>query len=393
MRTLVLLILVVIAISASAQTLWYCSPTGTGDGSLGNPSSFATALTHVSTSVWIVCRGGLYVQSTSSHNWGNGYTSTDSSLRAVIRAYPGERPIFTQTDSVGPALYLYPPLRLVGLWFGTKTQHANHPINKAGPGVDLDSCVFIGYGQAVNISQDFHRSRIRYNLFLGCGDSTFWHAVYYSDSVNGGKPNYTDTTYHNVIVGGNGYGLHGWHGPSNWMCLSNFVADQWAGNAMDGKWSVFRNNIFHGWNEEGLYFDENADTYGHIVPSHTFVGMRRHGGIQMLGPTDDGFDSCANNTVVTMANGNYLSGTCLAQLVIDSTQVASKLGLSSVQIDSVVSVIVAMRDKNPTQILNDTTIQGAWSRLNTVIDTWSGISGGGGEGGTTSGKRFPVRYR
>jgi hypothetical protein len=119
-RLTLLIVCVFVSILASAQVQKYVSPTGSGDGSIGSPWSLTVGLSHSHPDTTINLRGGVYLVVDSKIYFGRGYQSgSDQTKRAIIRNYPGERPVLARTaDSLAPGVVINSATRIVGLWFG-----------------------------------------------------------------------------------------------------------------------------------------------------------------------------------------------------------------------------------------------------------------------------------
>ena len=139
-RILSLVVPCLLLVSAAARaTDFYVSPSGNGDGSIGNPWSLDTALSqpsavHPGDTIWL--RGGTY---TGIHT---SYLNGSSTSPIIVRQYPGERATLD-----GELRRTRDPLdqRLVRVVLGLRG-------HELGPGPAFD---------AVGLVADRHQSRRR----------------------------------------------------------------------------------------------------------------------------------------------------------------------------------------------------------------------------------------
>lgn len=417
-----------LAVSVEAQVPRYASPSGSGDGSYGNPWSFATALNHMNKDTTIVLKDGVYDVGLGSPGIGKG---TQRSVMIADTAH-NARPILTRTDGRAPAVTLADSTVLYGIWLGGKKDLAgaqtfvggggsNWPVLVTGSADTIISCVFFGYYN--NLADSKFPTLIKNCLFAtmgvryiwtggGGGSNQLYHYIYFSgqppDAAHGNVvrrnvfvTTATDTiNSHDTTWYWNGnYAIHCWHGSDFVTVAKNWVDGTYfslafgsdgldAGPGSDtAKTALVRDNFFWRNVYNGPMFNLNSAT--NVSWHHNVMGPGR---VYSFG---QGPPVGYNNVV----DSNY---TCDRELSpdaypnggaseIDWLYASSNLFSSAPKDLDTASIRLARSfnsSKTATDIYNDATILGNWQTLLNAVDGWSGTTeepAGGGSSPAPSG--------
>ena len=180
----------------------------------------------------------------------------------TIRAASGQRPIITRENGLPPYVYVGNRTRVEGIWFGGRTDSANTPFNVSNDD-EVVGCVFWGYYGCIG---DASRHNLyENNLFVNCGRGVYDHPIY----ISGRSTSWDSSTVirRNVIIGGEGWAIHLWHGPAYVRVENNFVGNANHCFASDGVPVIARDNIF--WNNT---VQPTLMIAGSMTFSHNLIG-------------------------------------------------------------------------------------------------------------------------
>jgi hypothetical protein len=285
-------------------------------------------------------------------------------IQAGVTMQPviGARPVIVHSDGSPPRVHLYAGAVLDGVWLSGVKLGSDRPIT-LNDGTKIKNCVIHNYyggiAEGGNTNHEFTNNR-----FISCGSGSFYHDMYIS---NGHAPGGC-LIQGNIHIGGEGYKAHLFNGvnsayPSNVQLLNNFYADgQWSAAAY-GTSHTIQDNIF--WSDTQITItlqDESTFDF-----SHNVIGLHTHRVFYKGNPGQ----SAANNAIVDGAPSVLFSdeiGTNLS--VWQESDIVTNLGKSSAQIDSAIAALETAFGQTVQQIHDDATIEGQFTTLKAVIDTW-----------------------
>ncbi|MCA9380792.1 right-handed parallel beta-helix repeat-containing protein [Candidatus Dojkabacteria bacterium] len=216
-------------------------------GSDGNAySTFDQAVSNLSSGGLLVIRDGIYRQNTFVFGPAGGGFNT----RTIIRGASGERAILTRSDDLPPAVSIYDYVRVEGLWMGGSWDKVgdgglmnvgNYGGPQIGTGKEIVNNTIFGYKTGINIGTSRFIT-IQGNRLIHNGNGAYDHGMY----ISGGG---TTASNHiivdnNVVVDGEGYGIHEYHRPVTSIITRNFVANHSAGGiVVDDQEALVANNF------------------------------------------------------------------------------------------------------------------------------------------------------
>lgn len=331
----------------------YASPSGNGIGTQENPTNLVNAL---ASGRDIFMMDGIY------------QIDDDVIVGATMQAISGTRPIITRTDNKPPRIHLNAGVVLNGIWFGgTKETVTERPIT-TNDGVVIRNCTFFGYYGGVVEGGNTDHQFIN-NRFVNCGTGLYYHDFYISNNhaadgclIQG-----------NIHIGGGGYKSHLYNGvnslyPSNVQLLNNFYGDVQWGAAVYGQGHTLQDNVF--WSDVGsggTNITANLNASATFSFNHNAVGLNTSRIFYASNPGQSADSNAIVDGCPTDLYGDSL-GTNLA--VWQEANVVSNLGNSSANIDAAIAALETAFGQTVQQIHDDATIEGHFTTLKNVVDTW-----------------------
>jgi hypothetical protein len=163
----------------------------------------------------------------------------------------GARAIFSTTDDRPPGVWLMDYVRVEGLWFGGKcnpSESCDGYIglggggNPIGRGKQLVNCTIFGYNGGILLGQS-EDLLIYGSRFVHTGSGWYGHAIYLSGGYPPNRCSNHAIVDNNIFIHGEGYAIHGWHGPKSMIITRNFISRHWGGIVMDGSDHLIANNL------------------------------------------------------------------------------------------------------------------------------------------------------
>lgn len=339
----------------STSGVLYASPTGRpqGQGTRTDPLTLNSGLWRMSPDTVLELVGGVYRVPTNSIM----YIGGRGGGKNIIRAAAGERPIITEQNGYPPYVVVRNQTRVEGIWFGGTVDTANTPFNMSNDD-EIVGCVFWGYYGCIGDASK--HNLYENNLFVNCGREPYNHAMYISGlSVSWDS---CTTVRRNIFIGGEGYAIHLWHGPTYIKVEHNFVAHVNHCIASDGTEVIARDNIF--WSntlQPMMLLRGKAElTHNLIGKNHTYYGY---------------CDPAAESVVVDLnefinpASPGGPFGTHSASW--DETLAPSRVGTSAIRVNNAIDSIETSFSNPDDAILTDSTILRNVTTLLRAVDTWN----------------------
>lgn len=178
----------------------------------------------------------------------------DANRMTIFKAQKGARVIVTGPNDEPIQVKVNDYVRVQGLWFGgTSTTPTRRIISVGGQPIGhsqqmVHNTIF-GYNTGILIGAG-EKTLIQDNRFVNNSTDKKSAAIYVSSGLaaNGALTQHVIID-HNIVIGGAGYGVQGWHTPRNIIYSRNFIASHFWGSAFNGKDSLFANNFY--WGELG----------------------------------------------------------------------------------------------------------------------------------------------
>jgi hypothetical protein len=224
-----------------------------------------------------------------------------------------------------------------------------------GRGKQLINNTLFGYPDGISQGSAEH---ILYqgNRFVLNGNGKYSHPIYLSSGGPIGSRSQHNIVDGNIFIGGEGWAIHGWHGPRNHVITRNFTAGHYHSLVMDGSDHLIANNFF--WRPNG---EPGKTPYNAWLPGANIVTVNNifaHAiGIVGVGP---------NATVRDNAflNSNPVGETPVTFTVGDE---ASQLGISAAEIDAAIADLEAAFSQPVESIFADESIEPAFAKLKLTI--------------------------
>jgi hypothetical protein len=354
--------------------LIYVSSDGkpTNNGSRDRPIDLATivsARTPVRPGDTVIFGAGIY--RTSSILFAPAGTGPER--RTVFKAAPGARVLFTSAEGYPPKVKLENYVRLEGLWFGgQQSEDADECFCMGGGrqsvygiarGKQLVNCTIFGYREGVS------QGGAEYTLYQGnryvrAGRERYHHAIYISGGNRPGTMAQHSIVDSNIIIGGNAYGVHGWHNARSNIVTRNFIADDAHGLVMDGSDHLIANNFF--WKMKG-YPNQERSWGAWLAGDHTiFIN-------NVMGPDAGIFDAARRRGASTgednvIANNAFLSVPTFGvnPLSLTPRQETVQLGLSEQEIDATIAFLEQAFSQPVEKVFANGGIEAAFAKLRLV---------------------------
>ena len=333
----------------------YASPVGRiqGSGTRDDPVDLRTGLSHVRRDTVLELLGGIYRIPNGSILYLGGLGSP----RSIIRAASGERPIITGENDFPPYVYLQKSTRVEGIWFGGIADSANTPFNMSNDD-EIVGCVFWGYYGCIGDASK-HNVYER-NLFVNCGRGTLYHPIY----ITGRSTSWDSCTIvrRNVFVGGEGWAIHLWHGPTYVRVENNFLGNVSHCFASDGVPVIARDNVF--WSHTAqptiLILGDMTLTHNLIGKNHTYYEYRDPAALSV---------AADRNSFIEPASPGGPFGT--NPIRWDETGTGLRLGTGAPEIYNAISVLEGVFRQPAATLQTDPTPVQKWRVLLGALDSWS----------------------
>jgi len=169
----------------------------------------------------------------------------------TYRCEEGARAIFSMTNDRPPGAWLRDYVRVEGLWLGGKWEPpevygayigvggGSSPI---GRGKQLVNCTIFGYNDGILLGQS-EDLLIYGNRFVHTGSGWYQHGIYLSGGAPPGRCSNHAIVDNNIFIHGEGYAIHGQHGPKSVIVTRNFISRHYGGITMDGSDHLIANNL------------------------------------------------------------------------------------------------------------------------------------------------------
>jgi hypothetical protein len=307
----------------------------------------------------VLIAGGIY----RVENLGFGPRGEGPARMTVFKAAPGARPVFSRPDDKCPQVGLDSYVRIQGLWFGGSGMRAGKTIFAPGSGnggKEIIGCTIFGYEGGILIGTSFNLL-LHGNRLVHCGSGHFSHGIYLSGGAN---PNCSHHAIvdRNVLVAGEGYGLHGWHAPMSMFLSRNVVAAHSYGIVMagpdadtpyDGEDHVVVNNFV--WKSKGATSGPNG--------LHC-AGQNMIWENNLCGPNCRAIGNFGAATNQVQCNG-FLGVAAVGKtpLAIGRAQMDAVLGVSEAAYDGAIAALDKAFNAPVEEIHKDTTIEQAFAQM------------------------------
>ncbi|MCC6443478.1 MAG: right-handed parallel beta-helix repeat-containing protein [Armatimonadetes bacterium] len=198
-----------------------------------------------------VLRGGVYREK----RFLLGPAGKSAKARTVFRAERGERVLLTGPDGTPAQFGFQDYMRIEGLWIGGQRVKKDKPPifgvggSPIGRGREVIGCTIFGYIGGILVGSS-ERLLIQDCRIVRCGEGQFSHGCYLSGSPYSGTRTQHVILDHNIFISGEGYAIHGWHGPRSCIITRNFTAGFFWDVAMDGRDHLIAHNTF--WRNKGM---------------------------------------------------------------------------------------------------------------------------------------------
>ncbi len=341
--------------SHSSLPVIYASPAGgiQGSGTRDDPVDLNTGLSHVRGDTVLELMGGIYRIPNGSILYLGGLGSP----RSTIRAASGERPIVTGENGLPPYIYVQNSTRVEGIWFGGAADSVDTPINMSNDD-EIVGCVFWGYyGGIADASK---HNLYENNLFVNCGRGTLYHPIY----ISGQSVSWDSCTIvrRNVFVGGEGWAIHLWHGPTYVKVENNFVGNVSHCFASDGVPVIARDNVFWSHTAQPTIVIRGDMNLSHnlIGKNHTYYEYRDPAALRV---------TADRNSFIEPASPGGPFGT--NPIRWDETETELRLGTRAANIYSAISVLEDVFKQPAASIQTNPTPGRKWLVLLEALDYWS----------------------
>lgn len=359
---------------ASGKT-YYLDAVNGNDGNSGLAGApwktLSKAAGSIGSSDTVILSSGIYTVSMSGIYFGPAGVPGNPT---VYQAAPGARPIVTRTDSFPPYVNIGDYVRIQGLWFGGNRNTAANPQcfctggSPIGNGKEIIGNTFFNFVEGLS-GGSLQNSIIQGNRFVGAGNyPTKQHSIYLSgnDGAGTGGASTHIVVDDNIIIGGEGYGIQGWHEVHNLIFTRNFIAGSNWGMVADGSDHIMANNFF--WREKG-------------DPGTTSWGLNLSGIRTLVFNNISGPSAWFNTGTVAVepASGNAIENNAFNtvglptfwwnqpqgknRVILTAGQEPAEIGISAVNIDAIMASLRSSFSQPPTLILNDSSIEGNFSFL------------------------------
>ncbi|QQG47418.1 MAG: DUF1565 domain-containing protein [Candidatus Woesebacteria bacterium] len=349
---------------------YYVNTNSGNDGNLGTQQTSAwktitKAISSIKSGDTVMIASGIYRISSVSF----GPAGTSSSNMTIFKSEPGARVIFSTDGDLPPPVHVASYTRLESMWFGGKANSGNAFFTGGSPvsnGIQLVNNTLFGYNGISQGSAEY--TFYQGNRFILMGNGRFDHGLYISGGYTVGQMATHTIVDNNILIGGEGYGIHGWHNTHDSIVTRNFVTGHFWGLVMDGSDHLIANNFF--WKMTG-----QAGREGPWGP--WLAGANTYLINNILGP--NGYAWTSGNTTNTITNNAFLSSPLLGSQTITLTrgQEAQELGLSEAEIDSNISSIKQAFSSPISDIFSNQNIEGYFSKLRMVVPSGSPLYGSG----------------
>ena len=332
----------------------YASPGGRaqGLGTRNDPVDLHAGLSRVSADTVLELFGGIY----RIANGGILYMGGRGNGKNTIRAASGERPIITRENGFPPYVYLKNMTRVEGIWFGGTADSTNTPFNVSNDD-EVVSCVFWGYYQGIDDASK--HNLYANNLFVNCGRGVYYHPIY----ITGRSPSWDSctTVRRNVFVGGEGWAIHLWHGPTYVRVENNFVGNANHCFASDGVPVIARDNIFWSNTQQPTLMIAGDMTLTHnlIGKNHTYYQYKDPAAVSV---------AADRNSFIEPASPGGPFGTNFVQW--QETDATLLLGPGAGNINGATATLQGAFTRAVATVHVDADVEQNWRVLLGVLDFW-----------------------
>lgn len=195
----------------------------------------------------VVIMGGVY-QVTGLY-FGPAGSSFDQ--MTTYKSAPGERVIFCSADGSVPFASMADFVRVEGMWFDHCLVAPGNGPDSIGHGKEIVNCTIFRNDDGILIgSQEY--LLVYGNRLIHTGLGFYMHGIYLSGGGPIGSRSNHVIVDNNIFIHGEGYAIHGWHGPRSMIVTRNFISRHNNGIVMDGNDHLIANNLVWECGPDGL---------------------------------------------------------------------------------------------------------------------------------------------
>jgi hypothetical protein len=294
--------------------------------------------------------------------------------RCNLIADRGARPVLVRTNGYTPSILCYEDTIIDGLWFGgARDETTERGVVQFRQRVLFRNNVLWNYYGGMNDGGGGMSNMFRRNVLVNCGTAFKHHPLY----VNNSNPLHTAYVVGNLFIGGQGWHIHLWGGPTNTLVDGNFSADADYCLAFQGSNNICSNNVW--WKPTSPGYPINVANSGPLA--NNIYRRNFHGQIVQASPVGSHMDWFGawnwDGRGVTASNNHYINPPKSQEADKNPVNVppgseATYLGKTAAEIDAAVNALKAAFTGTPQQVHDDTTIAGHVAVLQSVINKWAG---------------------
>lgn len=354
------------------------------DGAAGNDinsgqqnspwKTLTKAVSSISPGDVVIVNSGIYRISASGMNFG---PAGQSGNLTTFKNAPGARVIITRTDDFPPFITTSDYVRIEGLWFGGVKNANSTPqcfclgSSPIGNGKEIINNTFFGFIEGISGGSGQYYL-IGGNRFVNTGQyATKQHGIYLSgdDQKGTGGASTHIVVDNNLFIGGEGYGIQGWHVVHNMIYSRNFVTNHNWGVVLDGSDHLITNNFF--WKEKG---DPGTKPWGESLAGIRTLTFNNIFGINAWIATDTEAIKTSNQNVIdhnafsifNMPDYWPIKPQGTNQIILTYGQEQSELGISESSLDATISNLQNSFSQPVNAIFQDQTIETNFSVIKNI---------------------------
>lgn len=332
----------------------YASPTGSAEasGERTAPITLAEGVARIKSGDTLYLLAGVY--------------SIDDILSipagVIFTSAPGEVAIITAANGDPPRVHVGAGTLVRGAWFGGSRTAESTAVTQ-GSDVTYQQCVFFGYNQCIAEGGASGCSYLD-NLFVNCGADWLQHSIYVSNSQ--AAEGRGALIRRNVFIGGYGYHIHLWHGPTNTIIDNNFSADGSAALAVDGYGHIITDNVM---------WSQRAD-----VPYWPLLFSANSGGVYAgnvhgaEGRSDrtprEWYAGGSFSPDLSVSNNAFAGSVAFGADAISNDDVSMYIGTGAEAVNAAVEALETAFAQAVNLIQSDATILPAWQALRAAMAAW-----------------------
>lgn len=354
--------------AAPAASTFYVDAVNGNDANPGSAQqpwkTLDKAITSISSGDTVLLQTGIYRHSSITF----GPAGQPGAL-TTFRSAPGARPIVTNPSSYPPSVFLQDYVRLDGLWFGGIKDFGQNQCfcpggSPIGRGKEIINNTIFNLTEGLSGGQDQYYL-IQGNRFVNNGNGAYQHGIYIAGGDNGGTGGASQHVIidSNTLIGGEGWGLHGWHITHDLIYSRNFVTGHFWGGVTDGSDHLIAGNFFWKMKGSSLY-----PAWGYMPSSSSTVVLNNV--FEVDGWLKANSSWVATNLVSNNAfhPGPYPDTSSYnprgSNLVVTSPgQELAEYGISASEMDNAIQSLLTSFSQAPEVLLSDPTIEPKFTKL------------------------------